>query len=452
MRSTGRCAESSAALLPYDASALPPAIMINQFAPSSKSSNRLQRLVTLRWVAVIAELGLVVLTRQWLGSATAIEPVLAICTAQLGLNLASIAYRHHGESASDGQLFAQILFDIGALTLIAYLSGGSTNPLISLYLLWVAAGAAMLEARLATILTAVSIACYSLVNFVHTEVHVHDPAKALEIHLIGMWLIFVFSAIAICWSVIRMTSAVRRRDAQLADAREAALRNERVVALGNLAAGAAHELGTPLATMAVLAGELLHDPRIGASQRSDIELMQAQINDCKRIITELAAQAGTSRPESLRTMTLDAWIDELLQRWQRQRPLITPRVHLVGARPGPRLAVEATLGQAFLNLFNNAADASPDKVEIEVSWDEGELRLCVLDRGGGITGEIQARLGRDVVSTRGEGRGMGLVLAYAAIERIGGQVSLSPREGGGTVAQVHLPLEALLATANTAPA
>lgn len=426
--------------------------MIEHFAPPSKPSNRLQRIVTLRWVAVIAELGLVMLTREWLGSGAALEPVLAICTAQLGLNLASIAYRHHGESASDGQLFAQLLFDIGALTGIAYLAGGSTNPLISLYLLWIAAGAAMLPARLATILAAVSIACYSLVNFVHAEVHVHDAAKALEIHLIGMWLIFVFSAVAICWSVIRLTAAVRRRDAELAAAREAALRNERVVALGNLAAGAAHELGTPLATMAVLSGELLRDSGLNASQRTDVELMQAQINDCKRIITQLAAQAGTSRAESLRTVALDAWIDELLQRWQVQRPLIVPSVRLAGARPGPRLALEATLGQAFLNLFNNAADASPEKVEIEVSWDEGELRLRVLDRGGGITDEVRSRLGRDLVSTRDEGHGIGLVLAYAAIERSGGQLKLNAREGGGTVANVCLPLHTLLAPANAVAA
>jgi len=415
---------------------------------SPDPTNRLWRLVTLRWVAVVAELGLVLLTRQWLGVGAALEPVLAICTAQLGLNLASIAYGRRAPAASDGQLFAQLLFDIAALTAITYLAGGSTNPLITLYLLWIAVGAAMLQPYLATIVAAVSIGCYSLVNFVHTDVHIHDPEKALEIHLIGMWMIFVFSAAAICWSVIRLTAAVRRRDAELAAAREAALRNERVVALGNLAAGAAHELGTPLATMAVLAGELLHDSALTPAHRSDVELMQSQIDDCKRIITQLAAQAGTSRAEALRTVTLDAWLEELLQRWRVQRPVIEPAVRLAGARPGPRLAIDATLGQAMLNLFNNAADTSPDKVEIEGVWDDKELRLSVLDRGGGIAGDVQKRLGRDVVSTRGEGRGMGLVLAYAAIERCGGQLDLTKREGGGTVAKVSLPLDALRAHAN----
>jgi two-component system sensor histidine kinase RegB len=199
--------------------------------------------------------------------------------------------------------------------------------------------------------------------------------------------------------------------------------------------------------MAVLSGELLRDPALQASQREDIELMLAQIKDCKRIITQLAAQAGTSRAEALRTTTLDAWIEELLQRWRVQRPVIEPRVQLAGARPGPRLAVDATLGQALLNLFNNAADASPDKVEIEGSWDERELQLRVLDRGGGIAGEVRPRLGREPVSTRGEGHGMGLVLAYAAIERSGGQLSLAARDGGGTVAQVCLPLGTLAANA-----
>jgi len=408
-------------------------------------SNRLRRLIALRWVAIVAELSLVLLTRQWLETGVALEPVLAICTAQLGLNLASMAFSSRADAASDRQLFAQLLFDVAALTAITYLAGGSTNPLISLYLLWIAVGAAMLQARLATMLAVVSIACYSLVNFVHADAHMHDPQKALEMHLIGMWLVFVFSAVAICWSVVRLTSAVRRRDAELSAAREAALRNERVVALGNLAAGAAHELGTPLATMAVVAGELLREPDLAPAQRTDLELMQSQINDCKRIITQLAAQAGTSRAEALRMVTLDAWLRELLQRWHVQRPVIEPAVRLTGARPGPRLAIDDTLGQAMLNLFNNAADASPEKVEIEGNWDEKELRLSVLDRGGGIPNDVQARLGRDVVSTRGEGRGVGLVLAYAAIERSGGQLTLDARAGGGTVATVCLPLGALLA-------
>jgi len=407
------------------------------------TSNRLPRLVAVRWVAMIAELALVLLAGRWLGTTTAIEPVLAICMAQLGLNLASMAYGPRAGPASDGQLFAQLLFDVGALTAIAYLAGGSANPLISLYLLWIAVGAAMLDARRAALLCAIGIGCYSLVNVVHAQVHIHDHEKALQVHLIGMWMIFVFSAVMICWSVVRLTAAVRRRDAKLAQAREAALRSERVVALGNLAAGAAHELGTPLATLAVLAGELLRVPDLPERLRPDLELMQAQVADCKRIITALAAQAGSARAEAIRAVALQPWLEELLQRWRVQRPLVAPRLQLEGPRPGPLLAVDATLGQALLVLLNNAADASPDQVEVEANWNGEALDLRVLDRGSGIATEDQQRLGRELFTTRPGGHGMGLVLAYAAIERSGGRLRLAPRPGGGTGAQVYLPLAPL---------
>jgi two-component system sensor histidine kinase RegB len=423
----------------------PTPFMSAPLASALDAGNRLRRLIALRWFAVLAELALVLLGTQWLGAGTRIEPVLAICTAQLGLNLASIAYGGRAGAATDRQLFAQLVFDVAALTAIAYFAGGSTNPLISLYLLWIAAGAAMLEPRLATLLAALCIGAYSLVNFVHTEMHIHDHEKALAIHLIGMWVVFVFSAVTICWSVLRLTSAVRRRDAELAAAREAALRGERVVALGNLAAGAAHELGTPLATLAVLTGELLRHPQLAAPLRPDLELMQGQIHDCKRIITQLAAQAGTSRAEAVVPLPVDQWIGGLVERWRLQRPLVTPRVQVKGSRPGPRVMVDATLGQALLNLFNNAADASPDQVEIAAQWDAGTLELQVLDRGGGIASAVQMRLGRELVTTRADGLGMGLVLAYTAIERSGGELGFLARDGGGTVARVRLPLAGLLA-------
>ncbi len=421
------------------------------------AGNRLRRLIALRWFAVPAELALALLGQQWLGAGTALAPVLAVCTAQLGLNLALIAYGRRpaaaaGEAlwvaASDAQLLAQLLFDVAALTAIAYFAGGSTNPIVTLYLLWIAAGAAMLDARRAAGLAALSIGAYSVVNLVHTEVHIHDHEKALQVHLVGMWVIFVFSAITICWSVLRLSAAVRRRDAQLAAAREAALRNERVVALGNLAAGAAHELGTPLTTLAVLAGELLREPQLPAALRPDLELMLAQIQDCKRTITELAVQAGTTRAEGLSVLPVDEWVAQLVQRWRLQRPVIVPALRLAGTRPGPRIAADATLGQALLNLCNNAADASPDRVEIEARWDARSLQLQVLDRGAGIAGELQQRLGREAVSTRDDGLGMGLMLATAAVERCGGRLRIGARAGGGTVAEVRLPLAALLAAAD----
>jgi two-component system sensor histidine kinase RegB len=117
-----------------------------------------------------------------------------------------------------------------------------------------------------------------------------------------------------------------------------------------------------------------------------------------------------------------------------------PDVKINGATPGPRIATDATLERALLNLFNNAADASPGQVRIHAGWDAQQVQVDVLDRGCGIPREISGRLGLDLVSTRDEGAGMGVVLALSAVEQSGGTLSITDRAGGGTLAKVLLPL------------
>jgi two-component system sensor histidine kinase RegB len=258
-----------------------------------------------------------------------------------------------------------------------------------------------------------------------------------------MWVIFVLSAATIAWFVARMTAAIRARDAELAAAREAALRDERVVALGNLAAGAAHELGTPLATLSVLAEELEGRTDLPQAAREDLALMSAQVRACKRLITQLAERAGVDRAEAARSLDLDTWLEALIARWRAQRPFVAPEVRLLGPRPAPTVAPDDTLAQALLNLFNNAADASPAAIEIVARWDAGALFLDVLDRGRGIPPERALGLGRTPVAPQASGLGIGLVLSFSAVERVGGRLALRAREDGGTCASVEVPLAAL---------
>jgi signal transduction histidine kinase len=137
---------------------------------------------------------------------------------------------------------------------------------------------------------------------------VADAERAARLHLAGMWLTFVVSAAMIAWFVARMTASIRERDSRLAAAREQALRDERVVALGALAAGAAHELGTPLATMAVLVGELEHDPSLDADARADLALVREQVALCKGIISGMAATQRRGAPESLQAQDAGDWL------------------------------------------------------------------------------------------------------------------------------------------------
>jgi two-component system, sensor histidine kinase RegB len=402
-----------------------------------------RRLIAMRWIAIAIQFAFVLVSDAAFGASIPLVPVALICALQAALNLPLLARRLFAGTSEATAAFVQMVVDVLALTGIAYFAGGGTNPLISLYLPLIAVAATILPARRAAAVAALSIICYSLVGLVHGPAHLHDPESAFRSHLIGMWVIFVCSALTIAWFVLRLNAAIRERDAALATARESALRNERVVALGNLAAGAAHELGTPLATLAVVVGELAKDATLKPEVRADVCLALDQVRECKRIITSLAARAGSSRAEGVQPVPADAWIDRLVERWKRQRPQVQPEVRFTAAAPGPRLAPDATLEQALLNLFNNAADASADSVAIEAGWDAQQVQVDVLDRGRGIAPEILARLGHDLVSTRGEGGGMGLMLAVSAIEQSGGTLAIAPREGGGTRARVRLPLASI---------
>jgi len=403
----------------------------------------MRRLIAMRWIAIAIQLAFVFVASAFFDAPISLPPVLAICAVQAVLSLPALWWRVTTKAPEPLAAFAQILIDILALTGIAYFAGGASSPLISLYLPLIAVAATILPPRHASVLAAISIACYSLVSLVHAPAHIHDPAQAFRSHLIGMWVIFVCSALTISWFVVRLNATIRSRDAALAAARETALRNERVVALGNLAAGAAHELGTPLATMAVVVGELAADSSLSPQLKSDVEVALAQVRECKRIITRLAARAGSSRAEAVHPVSADVWIEQLVERWRRQRPQVIPDVKLEGAIPGPRIAADVTLEQALLNLFNNAADASPGQVGIRAGWDSQHVQVDVLDRGKGIPPEISGRLGRDLVSTRDEGAGMGVVLALSAVEQSGGTLSITNRADGGTLAKVLLPLTSI---------
>jgi two-component system, sensor histidine kinase RegB len=253
-----------------------------------------------------------------------------------------------------------------------------------------------------------------------------------------MWLGFVISAIVVAYFAAEMARVVRARDAQLTRAREETLRNERIVALGTQAAGAAHELGTPLSTMSVVIGEMKREC-IAPEQQENLSILNEQVRNCKRILDSLLAHAK----ETSSVLSLEELVRNVLDEWQLLRPTVRYRFHVKGLQPSPRLRTDLALRSALLNLLNNAADASPEIMEILLRWDDERLMLEIHDQGPGLTSETAARAGSAFFTTKQEGRGLGLFLANATLERLGGSVRLSNREGGGATTEVILPLRSL---------
>ncbi len=337
--------------------------------------------------------------------------------------------------ATQMEFLAHLLADLTAFAVLVFFSGGATNPFVSLMLVPVIIAAISLRPRCVWLLATVAGGYYALLLFVYQPLAIADPVAASAMHLGGMWFNFLISAALIAFFVTRMQAALRARDRELSALREKQLRDERIVALGTQAALAAHELATPLATIQTtaheLAAEFANDPDIGA----DCRLLEKQAQACKRILTQLAARARDSAPV---TQPLNAWLAALIERWQVLRPdaRITPRLP-----SDPRAFTPPDgLEQAIQNVLNNAADVSPDTVEFDVDTNPRALQIDIADRGPGFTPEQKAQAGHVLFSARpGRGWGVGLALTHATLERLGGSLTLTEREGGGTRVRITLP-------------
>jgi two-component system sensor histidine kinase RegB len=359
------------------------------------------------------------------------------------LNLATWIRLYRSWPVSSVEFFAQLLVDVFALSALLYFSGGSTNPFISLYLLPLTIAAAALPWAYTWVMAAITISCYTLLLFYYMPLpHDHEEHNTeFNLHVSGMWLAFVLSTVLIAWFVVKMGISIRERDKDLALAREQALRNEQIIALGTLAAGAAHELGTPLATMAVVTGELQKDYTENNEFQNNIRILRDQITHCKHTLTQLLADAGQARAEDGSGQAVDYFLRQVLDKWQLMRPSVKFSYQGKGVQPAPQILNTQLLSQSILNLLNNAADASLKKIEIEAHWDYQQLDLEILDYGAGLTGEAAQRAGQAFFTSKapGKGFGIGLFLANANIERFGGSVRLTNREGGACT-QVTLPL------------
>jgi two-component system sensor histidine kinase RegB len=340
-----------------------------------------------------------------------------------------------------GELVAQLLADLGGLAALLFFSGGWMNPFVSMLLLPVVLAAITLRPAATWLLAAAALGLYTGLAFFHVPLP-HEQAHSFELHLTGMWFNFAISLLIVTVFVVRLRHALAAQETALTRAREERLRDERLLALGLQAAGAAHELATPLNSIALLADALRG--QTGPGGVADADALQTQVQRCKRLLTRLSGRVADA--DGTRRLTAAAYVDELAEEWRLLRPAVPLHCIWEGAAP-PVIACGLTLDQAVLNLMNNAADASPQGLELRGGTQGDELLLEVLDRGPGLDERVLRQAGTMALPGKPDGLGLGLLLTNASIERLGGTVRMSNREGGGARASIHLPLAALAAPA-----
>ena len=342
----------------------------------------------------------------------------------------------------DKEFFVHLLADIAFFSILLFFSGGASNPFVSYLLIPISIAAITLSRGYSIAIAVIALLCYSLLLKYYVAIAAiapgHHQTASNSLHILGMLANFAISATIIIYFISRMAATLKQQEQEIAMRRDAQLRDEQLLAVGTLAAGTAHELGTPLNTMKLIIDEMLLD----TDNRADVALLNQQIEQCKTTLKQLLTTAEESQSNQLEAQPVQLYLDNVLARWQLMRPLLKTHIQYTD-NPAVNAVFHPTIAQSILNLLNNAADAS-EKVDIEISWDNEAATIRIRDFGAGLDAAKLKKLGQPFVTDKADGLGLGLFLSQATLTRFGGSVSLQNAPEGGTLTQINLPL---LATA-----
>jgi len=415
-------------------------------AREEAQSINLHWLLRLRWVAIVGQIAVVLGVDLLLGIRLPIVPIVLIIGFEVLSNMLSTAWMQRSVSVSAGVPAFLLGTDVALLTVLLAFTGGPMNPFSFLYMVHVTLAAVTLPARSAWALTALSLLGYGLLFWLPEADPNLDMAHAhhqhMELHLQGMYFAFAVAAGFIVYFVQRVTAALAEREAQLAAAHSLAERHQKFAALTTLTAGAAHELATPLSTIAVAAGELERLlERHPADGIDDVRLIRSQVKRCREILHQMAADAGPQLGETLVVLPLRELVEQALEEVLDREP-ISVSLAPAAAEVGVEIPQRAML-QVLRGILKNAQQASPplQPIEIRGSVRDGDVHLAIRDHGTGMARTVLDRAGEPFFTTKspGEGMGLGLFLARTLVERLGGRLDLDSRPGHGTTVTIVLP-------------
>jgi two-component system, sensor histidine kinase RegB len=401
-------------------------------------------LVRLRFATVAGQALTIAAVRWGMNLEIPVAPLFALVGLALASNLVCIVVARK-RPAEEWWLLAVMAFDVIAFSGLLYFTGGPENPFSFLYLVPIAIAAITLRSAWTWLLVLLSLAS-SLVLFAH-----HQPlpmggghAGHMALHLRGMWVAFGVAAAFIVYFLLRVRRALAAREEELSASRSLASRQERLASLATLAAGAAHELATPLSTIAVVAKDLEREMAavIAPAAADDVRLMRQEVERCGRILARMRVDAGDPAGERFANVSVREILNDCLADGDRAVDVTVDDAAAGAVTALPRHA----FGQALRGLVDNARQASPPgaPVTLHVAADDAAHRLVfeIADHGAGIPADLVARVGEPFFTTKptGQGMGLGIFLARTIVERLGGGLSIRSAPGAGTTATLWLPV------------
>jgi two-component system sensor histidine kinase RegB len=403
----------------------------------------LATLTRLRWLAVVGQIAAVAVAAGPLHLHPPLTAVIAVILVTALSNALIIGAKRLG-TLPPWLVQGVLLLDVGLLTALLYLTGGAQNPFASLYVVHVAMAVIVCELMWTWVIVATVAGCYGVLLRWHYPLS--DRPLAEWILATGNWVALALVSVLITGFIGRVVRSLRQRELELTAARERAGKNEQLASLTTLAAGAAHELNTPLGTIALVAKEMeLGCESSGAAgvMLDDARLIRREVDRCRAILDRMRLDVGEVAEEAIQRGVVR--VSELIPRLQeslrdrerRQLDIVcAPDVEQIQAPP-------RALEQALLVLIRNALDASPPgrPVTLEIGRHDGYVRFDVRDEGCGMSEDVLRRAGQPFFTTKEPGRGMGLglFLVHLVADRCGANFSMSSKLGDGTRCVLDVP-------------
>jgi two-component system sensor histidine kinase RegB len=411
---------------------------------------RLRTVLIIRWIAVAGQALTLLVVYYVLGYPMEIGWAGAAVAALAGVTLAAQVRRPQSERLTDRESALYFAFDIVQLAVLLYLTGGLNNPFSVLILAPVTVSAAALSYRSTLGLAGLAVACVVLLAIRHEPLPWPEGEFEIpDIFVAAFAIALILAVIFLTFYVYRVAQESRRLSDALAAAQAALDREQRLSSLGALAAAAAHELGSPLGTISLVAKELARELPAESEHRTDAELLVSQSERCRQILADLSRKPDQSKDHF---NVLPAGLLVELAAAPHARPHVALRIEFSPDPSEPRdpvLPRRPEIMHGLGNLLQNAIEFAREEVKVMIAWTRAEIVITITDDGPGFPHDVLRRLGDPYLSSGGEGldqsprqgdhMGLGIFIAQNLIERTGGTVSFRNNDYGGAEARVSWP-------------
>ena len=418
-----------------------------QSVGDATSRRNLGLLIQLRWIAVIGQILTIAFVHNWLMIALPLDRMAIIIVLLVALNILSLLRLRRRDAITNTEMLVELLLDVTALTVQLYLSGGASNPFISLYLLQVILGAILIEAWSTWLVVAITAACFILLSFFNQPIdlpHQHG-SEIFSLHIEGMFICFVLAACLLVLFITRINANLSARDIHLAEMRQQSAEEDHIVRMGLLASGAAHELSTPLSTLSVILNDWQRMPKLNNDPETSQEIVEmiSQLDRCKAIVSGILLSSGEARAEGTVHTTLSHFLSVIIEEWRGlKQPASFEYVNLITS--DKKIVSDLALRQVIFNVLDNAFEASQSWIGVSVGIQADLLVLSVRDAGPGFPQNLLDEFGKPYRTTKTRpGAGLGLFLVVSVIRKLGGSVFARNGDNGGACVTISLPVAAL---------